>query len=112
VSLTKTSTDESVRDQGEVGCVFDWKGIVHHEFVPRGHIMNSCTRSFGALEGCFAQEGACTVGKPDVDVAPRQCTGTRVAHPQLSGKTSDIRCAPSNLFPGLRPSRPFPVSQT
>jgi len=28
---------------------FDWKGIVHHEFVPRGQMVkknNSCTRKF------------------------------------------------------------------
>jgi len=46
------------------------------------------------------------MGKPDFDVAPLQCAGSRVApHPQLSGKTSDIRCAPSTLFFGLSPSR-------
>ena len=37
VSSTKKRKDESVKDQGDVGCVFFyWKGIVHHEFVPRG----------------------------------------------------------------------------
>jgi len=41
-------------------------------------------------------------------VARRQCDGSRVApHPQLSGKTSDIRCAPFALFSGLSPSRLF-----
>jgi len=30
------------------------------------------------------------LGKPDLDVAPRQCV---TPHSQLSGKTSDIRCA-------------------
>ena len=53
------------------------------------------------------------MGKPDLDVAPRRSAGSRVApHPQLSGKTSDIRCAPSTLFSGLSPSRLCPVSQT
>jgi hypothetical protein len=34
------------------------------------------------------------VGKPDLDVATRQCAGSRVApYLQFSGKTSDIRCA-------------------
>jgi hypothetical protein len=48
------------------------------------------------------------VGKPDFDVSPRQCAGSRVApHPQMSGKTSDIRCAPSTLFSGLSPSKTF-----
>jgi len=25
---------------------FDWKGIVHHEFVTRVQMVNSCTRKF------------------------------------------------------------------
>jgi len=32
--------DESVKDKGDVGCVFDWKGFVHHEFVPRVQMVN------------------------------------------------------------------------
>jgi len=37
----KKSTDESVKDQGDVGFFFFfWKGIVHHEFVPRGQMVN------------------------------------------------------------------------
>ena len=47
--------------------------------------------SFSEFEGCCAQEEAWIVGKPDLDVAPRQCAGSHVApHLQLSGKTSDI----------------------
>ena len=38
--LVQNSTHESIKDQGDVGCVFDWKGIVHHEFVPRGQMGN------------------------------------------------------------------------
>jgi len=33
VSSTKKNTDESVKDQGYVGCIFDWKDIFHHEFT-------------------------------------------------------------------------------
>jgi AraC-like DNA-binding protein len=41
------------------------------------------------------------------------CTSSCIApHPQLSGKTSDIRCAPSTLFSGLNPNRLIPDSQT
>jgi hypothetical protein len=37
--------------------------------------------------------------------------GSRFApHPELSGKTSYIRCAPSTLVSGLSPSTLFPVS--
>ena len=32
--------DESVKDQGVVGCDFDWKGNVRHEFVPHGQMVN------------------------------------------------------------------------
>jgi hypothetical protein len=40
--------------------------------------------------------------------APRQSAGSRFApHPQLSGKTTDICCAPSTLFSGLSPAEFF-----
>ena len=43
--------------------------------------------SFSVFEGCCVQEDASIVGKPDLDVAPRQCVGSRVApHPQLLAK--------------------------
>ena len=110
----KKSTDESVKDQGVVGCVF---------WLERQCTSWICTMwsdgkqtvvpgSFRAFEGCCVQEEAWTVGKPDLDVAP-QCAGLCVApHPQLSGKTSDIHCAPTTPFSRLSPSRLFPVSQT
>jgi len=69
--------------------------------------------SFSMFEGCCAQEEAWIVGKPDLVVAPQQCTGSRIApHPQLSDKTSYIHCVPSTLFSGLGPSRLLPFSQT
>ena len=39
-STNSKSTDESVKYKGDVGCVCDWKGIVHHEFVRRGQMVN------------------------------------------------------------------------
>ena len=70
-------------------------------------------RSSSMFEGCCAQEEAWIVGNPDLDVAPWQCAGSCIApHLQLSGKTSDICCAPSTLFSRLSPNRLFPVSQT
>ena len=99
--------------QGVVGCVF-W---LERHCPSRICITWSDGKltvvpgSSGALEGCCAQEEAWIVGKQDLEVAPRQCAGSRVApHPQLSGKISDIRCAPSTLFSGLSPSRLFPFS--
>ena len=106
----KKTKDESVKDQRIVGCVF-W--LERHCPSWICTIWLVVPGSFSAFEGCCAQEEAWIVGKQDTDVAPRQCAGSRVTpHPQLSGKTSDIRCAPSTLFSGLSPSRLFPVSQT
>jgi len=69
--------------------------------------------SFSAFEGCCVQEEAWIVGKPDLDVPQQQCAGSHIApHPQLSGKTSHICCAPSTLFSGLSPSRFFPKLKT
>jgi len=52
------------------------------------------------------------VGKPDLDVAPQQCAGSRVTpHPQLSGKTSDICCAPSTYSLDLAPAYFFLFSK-
>ena len=36
----KQSTDESVRDLVTLVVFFDWKGIVHHEFLPHGQMVN------------------------------------------------------------------------
>jgi hypothetical protein len=48
------------------------------------------------------------VSKPDLDIAPRQCAGSRVApHPQLSGKTSDIRWVRPPYSPDLDPTELF-----
>jgi hypothetical protein len=81
-------------------------------FQTGDHVL-SCVIFISAFEGCCAQEEALTVGKPDLDVAQRQCAGSPlVPHLQLSGTTSDIRCAPSTLFSGLSFSRLFPVFQT
>jgi len=38
--LYPKSRYESVKDQAVVGCVFDWKSIVQHEFVQRGQMVN------------------------------------------------------------------------
>jgi hypothetical protein len=38
-STKKKNTDESVKDQGGVYCVFDWKGILRHEFVLCGQMV-------------------------------------------------------------------------
>ena len=38
---------------------FDWKGIVRHEFVPRGQMVKKVVPgSFSAFEGCCAREEA------------------------------------------------------
>jgi len=38
---------------------FDWKGIVHHEFVPRGQMVNKQSyQEVLAREGCCVQEEA------------------------------------------------------
>jgi len=51
-------------------------------------------------------------GKTRLGCCTTNCASLRVApHPQLSGKTSDIHCAPSTLFSGLSPSRLFPLSK-
>ena len=36
----KKRTSVSLKYEGDVDSFFDWKGIVHHEFVPRGEAVN------------------------------------------------------------------------
>jgi len=74
--------DESVKDQGDVGCVFDWKGIVYHEFVTRDQMVN---------KQLYQQ------------VLARLRDAVRRKSPEL--------LCPTILFSGLRPSKLFPVSQ-
>jgi hypothetical protein len=38
--LDQKSKDESVTEQGDVCCIFDWKGTVHYVFVPHGQMVN------------------------------------------------------------------------
>jgi hypothetical protein len=38
--LYQYSTDEKVKHQSDVCCVFNWKGIVHHVSVTRGQMVN------------------------------------------------------------------------
>jgi hypothetical protein len=40
LATTKKSTSESLKREGDVDSFFYWKGIVHHEFVPRGETVN------------------------------------------------------------------------
>ena len=40
LATTKKSTSLSLKCEGDVDSFFDWKGIVHHEFVPRGEAVN------------------------------------------------------------------------
>ena len=93
---------------------FDWKGVVHHEFVPQGQMVNQ--QLYWEVLERFRD--AVNRKRPEFwenqtwmlhhDNAP-----THIApHPQLRGKTSDICCAPSTLFSGRNPSRLFAVSQT
>ena len=41
IPSNKEITDKSAKDQGDVDCVFDWKGTVHHKFVPHGQMVNT-----------------------------------------------------------------------
>jgi len=89
---------------------FEWKGIVHHEFVPRGQVVNKqlYQEVLARLREAVRRKRTELWENETLDVAPRQCADSRVApHPQLSGKTSDIRCAPSTLSSPVSPSRIF-----
>jgi len=95
--------------------LFVWKGIVRHEFVPRGQMVNKqlYQEVLARLRDDVCRKRLELWGKSDLDVAPRQCAVSCFApHPQLSGKTTDIRCVPSTLFSGLSLSCLFPVSLT
>ena len=105
--LDQINTDESDKVQDDIDYVFRLENIVNHE------ICATCSDgkrkilpgNFSAFEGCFVQEEAWIVEKRYFLVAPGHCAELRVAlHPQLSGKTSDIRCAPSTLISGLIPA--------
>ena len=106
-------TDESVKDQG-VDCVF-W---LERHCPSRICITWSDGKltvvpgSSGALEGCCAQEEAWIVGKQDLEVAPRQCAGSRIApHPQLSGKNQTSVMPHPPYSPDLAPAEFFLFSK-
>ena len=95
-----------------MGVFFDWKDIVHNEICSTWSDGKQTVApgNVSAFDEFCAQEKAWIVGNPHFDVAPRQCAYSRVArHPQLSGKTSDIRCALTTLLSGPTPSTLLPV---
>jgi len=55
----------------------DWKGIVHHEFVPCGQMVNKqfSQEVLACLTDAVHRKRLELWGKPDLDVAPRQCAG-------------------------------------
>ena len=106
-SLTKKRADYSVKDQCDVGCVFWLERLCPSRICSTWSDgkQTVAPASFSAFDGCCAQEQSWIVGKPDLDVAPWQCAGSRVApHLELSGKTSDILCAHPPYSPDLAPA--------
>jgi len=111
--LHQKSTDESVKDQGDVGCVFFvWKGVVHHEFVPRGQMVNKQSHQ----EVLARLRDAVRRKRPELwenqtwmlhhDNAP--------AHASLLIRSYLAKhpLCPIHPFSGLSPSTLFSVSQT
>jgi hypothetical protein len=63
---------------------------------------NSCTRKFKRVWRMLCAGRGLNCGKTKLGFWPRQCAGSRVTpHPQLCGKTSDIRCEPFAIFYGI-----------
>jgi len=62
----------------------DWKVIVHHEFVPCGQMVNKQFNQeiLACLRDAVQRKRPELWGKPDLDVAPRQCAISHFApHP-------------------------------
>ena len=104
-SRPEKSTDESVKDQGV--------GFFKLQRHCPSLICTTCSvgkqtvvpGNFSAFQGRYAQEEAWNVGKPDLDVAPRQCTGSRLAsYLHLSDK-NQTSVVPHPLYsPDLAPA--------
>jgi hypothetical protein len=95
--------------------VFFIGSLDHHEFAQRGQMVNKQLYQsvLVCLRDAVRRKRPELWEKPDLDAAPRQCTGSTVTpHPQISGKTQHINCARSTLFSSLSPGRLFSVSQT
>ena len=93
--------DESVKNQGVVGCVFWFKRHCPSWIctIWSGGKQTAVPGSFSVFEGCCGQEKAWIVGKPDLDVAPWQCASSHlVPYPQLPGKTSRQPLYPIHLI--------------
>jgi hypothetical protein len=77
----KKSTYELVKDQGVFGCVFLFERHCPSRICTTWSDSNQrvVAESFSAFEGFLAQEEAYMVGKTDLDVAPLQVNGSRLA---------------------------------
>ena len=80
VSSTRKSTNESVKDQGDAGCVFWWERHCPSWVCTMWSDGKQTVVPgiFSVFEGCCVQEKAWIVRKPDLDVAPWQCA--RLTH--------------------------------
>jgi hypothetical protein len=94
---------------------FDSKGIVHHEYVPYGQVVNKqlyqevlvCLRdAVDRKRPGLWENQTWMLHHDNVPVHISFLIRSYLA------KHQDNRCTPSTLFSGLNPSRLFPVSQT
>ena len=114
--LDQKSTDESVKDQGVAGCCCCCFFLLERH-CPLW-IYTTWSDGKQLYQEVLARvRDAVRRKRPELwenqTWKLHHDTGSRVPpHPQLCGKTSDIRCAPSTLFSGRSPKRRFPVSQT
>ena len=98
-----------------LACFYDSKGIIHHEFVPKGQTV---TGSFylSVLEQLLEEDSPCparVLSTRQLVSSSRQCTGspgsccTRIFSPKTS-----VRAPSSPLLPWLIPLWLFSVPQT
>jgi hypothetical protein len=93
---------------------FDWKGIVHHEFLPSSQMVNKqlyqevLGRWRDALLRNSSELWENQTWMLHHDNAPAHAS-LLICSYLVKHKTSEIRCVPSTQFSRLSPSRRFPV---
>ncbi|KAK2703332.1 hypothetical protein QYM36_018182 [Artemia franciscana] len=117
VCSSRKGKNVQIQNKNDAHCLFDIKGIVHHEFVPPGQTVNVQVSYGSAQETQIKGQSGSTKHHSQLEVAPRQRPGLhrlsleqlpdQGRHPHASATALHPRSGPWTFFLFLCLKRPM-----